>query len=160
MAQIVTMGRNLIHLHRDGQCQPDNIRLSILATRWRMKRQRYLPVHSVQSPFHLGLHDYPCLKNLRLQLFETSRLPNCLGADQTSDSRMGGGDPGNHVTRLIDICLFAVASRDRALHGEYVQLKTISPYFSFQCWFKPKPITPSFHQRPVIKAEAAARFVC
>lgn len=76
-------------------------------------------MHSAQSSFHLGLRDYPCLKNLRLQLFETSRLPNCLGADQTGDSRMGGGDPESHVMRLIDICLFAVASRDRALHGEW-----------------------------------------
>lgn len=33
---------------------------------------------------------------------------------------MGGGDPGSHVMRLIDICLFAaVATGDRALHGEW-----------------------------------------
>lgn len=116
-----------------------------------MKKQRYLPVRSVQSSFHLGLRDYPCLKNLSLELFETSRLPNCLGADQTGDSRMGGGDPGNHVTRLIDICVFAVASRDRALHGEWHNKELFSPYFSFRCRFKPKPITPPFHQRPVMR---------
>lgn len=33
---------------------------------------------------------------------------------------MGGGDPGSHVMRLIDICLLAAAAtRDRARHGEW-----------------------------------------
>lgn len=59
-------------------------------------------------------------RTFRPLLFGASCLPNCLLADRTQDSRMGGGDPGSHVTRLIDICLFAAAAtRDRAQHGEW-----------------------------------------